>query len=162
MPPPNAFDDVMALVRLVTDVEAFKTRIAKLHDTMDEVDAKINEHAELVKETEAKLAEVNKIHAHGEGLVKDAERWSGQLNAMKKALDEREGVIVDRERATRKLESDVKFREAQLGERENTLDHRESVLDQRAADAAKKLADAEALLASYDQAKHEAALKLAS
>lgn len=90
------------------------------------------------------------------------ERWSGQVDAKVKTLADREGKVTDREAGAKQREDNAKFREDQLAVTANNLDHRHADLVEREEALAAERDRVNALLADYDEAKHKAALKLAS
>jgi hypothetical protein len=88
-----------------------------------------------------------------------AERTRRDVAAQSSANANRAGELDKRERAIEAREQTAQ-REAQ--NLKTNLDSREADLAAREAIAAKKLNDANKLMAAYDEAKHQAALKLAS
>jgi hypothetical protein len=126
-----------------------------------------------VQEVREKLAEANRTKKEAEAAAKAAatdletartERAQGD-RAMRDAAAQNAANAV-RERDLRGLETQLKTQretfEREAANAKQSLDQRERDLDLRERLAAKKLNDAEKLMASYDEAKHKAALKLAS
>lgn len=153
---------LFALIALITDAQLCAQRAKELKAQQTEVNRLITENQLLVKQaTEAQEAAEEKIN-QANSILADAKRWSGQLEAQEKALKARLGQAADREREAVTAMSNIKYREDKIGERENTMDHRETALVEREKAAAKAVADAETKLKRYDEAKYQAALKLAS
>lgn len=157
----DRWDEMANMVALVVNAPACAKRLDELRAAQKKLDEQTAQIKKSVKEVEDAQKLVDEKSARAAGFMKDAELWQSALDKTKKALDIREGEIVRRESEAVRTLSDVKFREDKLGERENTLAHREAGMQVMHKAAADKLAAAEKLMASYDQAKHEAALKLA-
>lgn len=153
---------LFALIALITDAQLCAQRAKELQDERAKVSKLIAQNEDLVKQANEALDSAKSKVNEATNTLSDAKRWSGQLEAQEKALKARLGQAADRERDAVLAISNVKYREDKIGERENTMNHREAALAEREKAVAKSTADAEALLKSYDEAKHKAALKLAS
>jgi hypothetical protein len=157
----DRWDEMANMVALVVDAKACAKRLDDMRLAQKKLDEQEAQVRKSLKDAMDAVKLVDEKTARAADVMKDAELWQGALDKTKKALDIREGEIVRRENEATRILSDVKFREDKLGERENTLAHREAGMQAVHKSAEEKLSAAEKLMASYDQAKHEAALKLA-
>jgi chromosome segregation ATPase len=155
-------DFISAIVEIARDPKAWDARVAELRKqgeaaakAMEEVAAREQAVVGHRRAAEAALAEIRRKAA-------DAEYLHKQVADKEKALAEREALLRVREAAV--TDQDHRAREAinKASEAHNNLDQREKALAEREKAAAAKLEQAKTLLASYDEAKHRAALKLAS
>ena len=145
---------VAAVVAIAKDPKAFEKRLGD-----------VAEAAEKLAEARRLRKEADEIRGRGQADLEAAEYARGQAersaniagaqstaNANRgNELDAREKAIAAREQAQKDSEANVK----------RNIDAREHDLAAREKIAAKKLNDAQKLMASYDEAKHQAALKLA-
>lgn len=157
----DTFATVAALLRIASDPKACAKRFAELKAERDELSAVVEQNVKVLEEAKQENIAAAASRQAAENIMLDAERWNKQLDVKEKALAEREGNLIASKAAHDMAVSNLKYREAKVGERETTADHREHDLVSRERMAESKFKQAQELLASYDQAKHEAALKLA-
>ena len=145
---------VAAVVAIAKDPKAFEKRLGD-----------VAEAAEKLAEARKLRKEADEIRGRGQADLEAAEYARGQAertaniagaqstaNANRaNELDVREKNLAAREQGQRDSEANIK----------RNIDAREHDLMAREKIAAKKLNDAQKLMASYDEAKHQAALKLA-
>lgn len=86
----------------------------------------------------------------------------GQITKDRAALSSREKTVSAREVAADHREADQKERENRINAKHSALDARERDLIERERAADEKLEKSNRIMADYDEAKHKAALKLAS
>jgi hypothetical protein len=145
---------IAALVAIAKDPKAWEKRI----DDMNEAAGNLREARKLKSETE----EAQKAAAAD---LETARYERGQAERATRDATAQATVNAQRERALHAQEEDLNRRknafEADAQNSKANLEGREKDLDTRERLAAKKLNDAQKLLAAYDEAKHQAALKLA-
>jgi hypothetical protein len=148
-------DLITAFVAVAKDPKAWDKRV----EEMNEAAGNLREARKLKAEIEAaqKAAAADLETARNErGQADRAYRDTAaqsNANAVRAAeLDKRERALVANEQAAKAAADNLKANQ----------DAREADLSAREKLAAKKLNDASKLMASYDEAKHKAALKLAS
>lgn len=158
---PNDIDRLLALAALVKDATKVEEAVAAIKAEQTELQTMIGQHADALDRirddrsaADAALADVKRIETENA-------YWKTQNEAKEKAVYDREVAITAREQAATQFEVEVKRREASVNESHNNLDHRMAEIEGREQAAADKLSRAEELLASYDEAKHAAAVKLA-
>jgi hypothetical protein len=151
----DATDLIAALVAIVKDPKSWDKRI----DDMREAAGNLAAARQLKKETEEAR----------EAAAKDLEtaRYErGQAERATRDIGAQNVANQQRERDLRGLETDLARRrqafDAETANWKANVESREADLTAREAIAAKKLNDANKLMAAYDEAKHQAALKLAS
>jgi hypothetical protein len=148
-------DLITAFVAVAKDPKAWEKRI----DDMNEAAGKLSEARKLKKDSDdaAKAAATDLETAR-------YERGQAELNSRNAAQQAASNLA--REKELKAWQTELTAREQVCAQREQQLkaeyDHREGDLRAREQLAAKKLDDATKLMASYDEAKHQAAMKLAS
>jgi hypothetical protein len=151
----DAIDLITAVVAIAKDPKAWEKRIAD----MNEAAGNLNEARKLKKDAGDARQAAEKDLETARYERDQAERTRRDVAAQSSANANRAGELDKRERAIEAREQTAQ-REAQ--NLKTNLDSREADLAAREAIAAKKLNDANKLMAAYDEAKHQAALKLAS
>jgi len=146
---------ISALVAIAKDPKAWDKRI----DDMNEAAGNLNAARQLKKETdEARDAAAKDLET--------ARYERGQADRDARNTAAAAQVAAGRQRELRAQEDDLTRRkqafEAEAQNWKVNVESREADLVAREAIAAKKLNDANKLMAAYDEAKHQAALKLAS
>lgn len=146
---------IAALIAIAKDPKAWEKRIAD----MNEAAGDLREARQLKAETEAArkaaaadLETARNERGQGDRAYRDAAQQSNANAARAAELDKRERQLAAQEQAALQAAQNLKLNQ----------DAREADLEAREKVAAKKLNDASKLMASYDEAKHKAALKLAS
>jgi len=153
----------------VTELEQFISAIAKIADDPQAWLRAVGNVQEVrEKLTEARVAEKN-AERHAKAAATDLETARdehGQAEHASRTAAAQNAANVARERELKGLETDLARRrndfEREAAATKVALDRREAELTSREQAAAKKLNDANKLMAAYDEAKHQAALKLAS
>jgi hypothetical protein len=148
-------DFIAAVVAIAKDPKAWEKRLGDAEDIAKQV-------AE-IRKTKKEADEAAKAAAAD---LETARYERGQAERASRDMDARNAANQVRERDLRGEEKQLTtqkqtFALEQANARAN-LDAREADLQAREAIAAKKLNDANKLMAAYDEAKHQAALKLAS
>ena len=151
----DAIELITAVVAIAKDPKAWEKRIAD----MNEAAGNLNEARKLKKDAGDVRQAAEKDLETARYERDQAERTRRDVAAQSSANANRAGELDKRERAIEAREQTAQ-REAQ--NLKTNLDSREADLAAREAIAAKKLNDANKLMAAYDEAKHQAALKLAS
>jgi hypothetical protein len=146
---------IAAIAAIAKDPKAWEKRLGDA----DAIAQKLTETRSLQKRADeaAKQAATDLETARYErGQADHAQRATAQQAAVNlktaKELDDRESKLVARERAQEQLEATQRA----------NYDRRDTEIAQRERAADSKLAEAQALMQSYDEAKHKAAIKLAS
>jgi hypothetical protein len=150
----------------VTDFIAAVAAIAKDPEAWEERLGNIKEATE--KLAEAKRLSKQAVDEH-QAAAKDLEtaRYErGQAERASRDIAAQNATNQVRERDLRGLETELNRKrqafDAEAANWKANVEAREKDLEIREALATKKLADAQKLMAAYDEAKHQAALKLAS
>jgi DNA repair exonuclease SbcCD ATPase subunit len=151
----DATDLLEALVAIAKDPKAWDKRVVDMRAAAGD----LNEARALKKDTEAAAAQA----------AKDVETAHYERDQIERTRRELTGQAVSnsqREKELDKRESELNAAKSEYEQTKNNwtinVNAREADLATREAAVAKKLKDAETLLAKYDEAKHQAALKLAS
>lgn len=155
-------DRLYQLIALILNADACSERLDELRTERAATQEMRDEYQATLETVAKERDEIEQIKGQAEELKQSAERWSAQLKAKELELNEALGVLHDREQAIIAAVSDLKDREMKAGERETTLEHREILLADREKHVLSHEERAEALLASYDAAKHQAMLALAA
>ena len=153
----------------MTELEQFISAIAKIADDPQAWLRAVGNVQEVrEKLTEARVAEKN-AERHAKAAATDLEtaRYERcQAEHATRTAAAQNAANVVRERDLKGLEADLTRRrndfEREAANWKVNADSREKDLQAREAIATKKLNDANKLMAAYDEAKHQAALKLAS
>jgi chromosome segregation ATPase len=153
---------VFRLLMVLADPKAALDRLAELRSEYEELKESSANNEKLLRTIGTQIDEVARRDTEAERVMADAERWNLQLEAKEKELKQKAGDLADFERAVNAEKDNLRHRLSKMDERESTLSHREDALRTRAEQVEAKLAEVKALLASYDEAKHQAALKLAA
>jgi hypothetical protein len=146
---------IAAIVAIAKDPDAWEKRLGNVKDAGSKLaEARM---AEKQAADKAKAAAADLETARYER--GQAEHSKREKAGLEQSITRREGVVNQRE-------IEVAAREAKLlndtAARNVEIDRLEAAIAEREKAADKKLAEAKALMESYDAAKHEAALKLAS
>jgi hypothetical protein len=151
----DAIDLITAIVAIAKDPKAWEKRIAD----MNEAAGNLAQARQLKTATDQARQAAEKDLETARYERDQAERTRRDVAAQSSAnanrvteLDKRERSIEAREQTAQREAQNLKV----------NLDSREADLTTREAIVAKKLNDANKLMAAYDEAKHQAALKLAS
>ena len=148
-------DLISALVAIAKDPKAWEKRI----DDMKEAAGNLNAARQLKKETDEAAGQAAKD-------LETARYERGQAERATRDIGAQTANNAVRERDLRGLETELTRRrqafELEAANWKANVDAREADLVAREAIATKKLNDANKLMAAYDEAKHQAALKLAS
>jgi len=148
-------DLITALVAIAKDPKAWERRI----DDMKEAAGNLAEARKLKKDTDQAREDAAKD-------LETARYERGQAERATRDMGAQTAANAVRERDLRGAEAELTRRrqafEQEAANWKANVDAREADLVAREAIAAKKLNDANKLMAAYDEAKHQAALKLAS
>jgi hypothetical protein len=144
-----------AIVAIAKDPEGWEKRLGNVKDAGSKLaEARM---AEKQASEKAKAAATD---------LETARYERGQADHLKREKASLEQSITRREAVVTQREIEVANREAKLhndiAARNAEIDRLEAALAEREKEADKKLAEARALMENYDEAKHKAALKLAS
>lgn len=148
-------DLLEAFVAIAKDPKAWDTRVG----VMQAAAGDLAEARQLKKDTDASAAQAAKD-------VETAHYERDQIERTRRDITGQALANAQRERELDKREAEIKDQMTELTQwKANALANisaREDELTKREAAAAKQLQEAQALMANYDEAKHQAALKLAS
>ena len=146
---------VAAVVAIAKDPKAFEKRLgdaAEAAEKLAEARKLRKEADDIRKQGEADLAAAEELRGRAEHVNRTAAQQSTANANFDRDLKVREQAVSD---AEAKLHDEHAARNAAIERLEVELAEREKT-------AEKKLAEAQSLMAAYDEAKHQAALKLAS
>jgi hypothetical protein len=145
---------VAAVVAIAKDPKAFEKRLGD-----------VAEAAEKLAEARRLRKEADEIRGRGQADLEAAEYARGQADRAANIAGQQSTANANREKELDARERNLKAREGTQALNEanskRSLDQREKDLETRERLAAAKLNEASKLMASYDEAKHQAALKLA-
>jgi hypothetical protein len=151
----DATDLLEALVAIVKDPKAWDKRVAAMREAAGD----LAEAKQLKKDTDNQAAQAAKDVETAHYERGQAERALRDAAAQAAANDARARELANGEAGLKSKQGDFATEQANW---KTNVENREYELTVREAAAAEKLKKAEELMAGYDEAKHQAALKLAS
>ena len=151
----NVEDLMTAFVAIAKDPKAWEKRIEQAKEAAGD----LAEMRRLKDETKAAADQAAKDveTAHYERDQADRSERNAAAQAASNDARARELAAIEADLATRRTAFDTEAQNWKLN-----ADQREAALETREREAIKKLDEAQKLMADYDEAKHQAALKLAS
>jgi hypothetical protein len=146
---------IAAIAAIAKDPKAWEKRLGDADDIAKQL-AETRKERKAADEAAKQAATDLETARYERGQADHASRSTAQqatANAQReRELDAREKALTERENTQQREAANLKV----------NYDSREADLEAREAIVTKKLNDAQKLLASYDEAKHQAAMKLAS
>ena len=159
-------DAVMAFIGTVSDIAkdsaGWTARVAEWRGHAENANKALQEAQNIHAAAQDHHKAGDQALAQAKQTEVDVNYWRDQCEKKEKAIAERETAVTTREQSATATEREAHGKLIAVNETSAAMDVREANLKQREEALAAEAARVQALLDSYDEAKHKAALQLAS